>query len=85
MVRSPESLRRILTNYDLEDFMLCKAESRDPAHCLKEGRRVTRCATDLCVSYLYYPRSLFELAIQSCQDEGELRKLLQRSHRLPGE
>ena len=31
-----------------EDFMLCKAENRDPAHCLKEGRRVTRCATDLC-------------------------------------
>ncbi|KAH7931325.1 Ndufa8, NADH-ubiquinone oxidoreductase complex I 19kd subunit [Leucogyrophana mollusca] len=31
-----------------EDFMLCKNESRgDPAHCLKEGRRVTRCATDL--------------------------------------
>ncbi|KAJ3719298.1 Ndufa8, NADH-ubiquinone oxidoreductase complex I 19kd subunit [Lentinula raphanica] len=30
-----------------EDFMLCKAENRDPAHCLKEGRRVTRCATDL--------------------------------------
>ncbi|KAJ7771024.1 hypothetical protein DFH07DRAFT_914267 [Mycena maculata] len=30
-----------------EDFMLCKSESRDPAHCLKEGRRVTRCATDL--------------------------------------
>ncbi|TDL29899.1 NADH dehydrogenase alpha subcomplex subunit 8 [Rickenella mellea] len=30
-----------------EDFMLCKAEDRDPAHCLKEGRRVTRCATDL--------------------------------------
>ncbi|KAJ7887619.1 Ndufa8, NADH-ubiquinone oxidoreductase complex I 19kd subunit [Mycena olivaceomarginata] len=30
-----------------EDFMLCKAESRDPGHCLKEGRRVTRCATDL--------------------------------------
>lgn len=34
--------------YILEDFMLCKAENRDPAHCLKEGRRVTRCATDLC-------------------------------------
>lgn len=32
-----------------EDFMLCKAESRDPAHCLKEGRKVTRCAQDLCV------------------------------------
>ncbi|TKY88251.1 hypothetical protein EX895_002961 [Sporisorium graminicola] len=30
-----------------EDFMLCKNESRDPAHCLKEGRRVTRCARDL--------------------------------------
>ncbi|GBE79761.1 NADH-ubiquinone oxidoreductase 20.8 kDa subunit [Sparassis crispa] len=30
-----------------EDFMLCKAESRDPEHCLKEGRRVTRCAADL--------------------------------------
>ena len=29
--------------------MLCKNESRDPAHCLKEGRRVTRCATDLWV------------------------------------
>jgi len=29
--------------------MLCKAENRDPGHCLKEGRRVTRCAQDLCV------------------------------------
>lgn len=33
----------------IEDFMLCKQENRDPAHCLKEGRRVTRCATDLFV------------------------------------
>lgn len=32
-----------------EDFMLCKAENRDPAHCLAEGRKVTRCAQDLCV------------------------------------
>ena len=31
----------------IEDFMLCKAENRDPGHCLKEGRRVTRCAQDL--------------------------------------
>jgi hypothetical protein len=31
----------------VEDFMLCKKESRDPEHCLKEGRRVTRCAQDL--------------------------------------
>lgn len=30
-----------------EDFMLCKNEDRDPAHCLKEGRRVTRCAREL--------------------------------------
>jgi hypothetical protein len=29
--------------------MLCKKESVDPGHCLKEGRRVTRCAQDLCV------------------------------------
>ncbi|KAF9035017.1 NADH dehydrogenase, alpha subcomplex, subunit 8 [Hymenopellis radicata] len=30
-----------------EDFMLCKSENRDPGHCLKEGRKVTRCAIDL--------------------------------------
>jgi NADH dehydrogenase (ubiquinone) 1 alpha subcomplex subunit 8 len=30
-----------------EDFMLCKAESANPAHCLKEGRKVTRCAADV--------------------------------------
>lgn len=30
-----------------EDFMLCKQENRDPAHCLKEGRKVTRCAADM--------------------------------------
>ena len=30
-----------------EDFMLCKQENRDPAHCLKEGRKVTRCAAEL--------------------------------------
>ena len=30
--------------------MLCKAENRDPEHCLLEGRRVTRCAADLYVS-----------------------------------
>lgn len=27
--------------------MLCKSESRDPSHCLKEGRRVTRCVADV--------------------------------------
>ena len=32
--------------------MLCKQENRDPAHCLKEGRRVTRCATDLFVDLI---------------------------------
>jgi len=30
-----------------DDFMLCKAENRKPEHCLKEGRKVTRCATDV--------------------------------------
>ena len=29
--------------------MLCKSENRDPEHCLKEGRKVTRCAAELCV------------------------------------
>lgn len=33
-----------------EDFMLCKSENRDPAHCLAEGRKVTRCATELWVN-----------------------------------
>ena len=30
-----------------EDFMLCKNENNDPSHCLKEGRKVTRCSIDL--------------------------------------
>ncbi|KAI9140803.1 hypothetical protein BKA69DRAFT_1077814 [Paraphysoderma sedebokerense] len=30
-----------------EDFMLCKNENPDPKACLKEGRKVTRCAIDL--------------------------------------
>ncbi|BEJ11253.1 hypothetical protein CspHIS471_0106750 [Cutaneotrichosporon sp. HIS471] len=30
-----------------EDFMLCKNQDRDPAHCLKEGRKVTRCAQEV--------------------------------------
>lgn len=29
-----------------DDFILCKNESTNPADCLKEGRRVTRCAAD---------------------------------------
>lgn len=39
---------------NVEDFMLCKAENRNPEHCLKEGRRVTRCATDLYVAMQLY-------------------------------
>ena len=42
--------------------MLCKAENRDPAHCLKEGRRVTRCAQDLCV-ILFSPRGSAPLTL----------------------
>ncbi|KAI7863304.1 putative NADH dehydrogenase 22K chain precursor [Spinellus fusiger] len=30
-----------------DDFMSCKNENNDPKHCLKEGRKVTRCAIDL--------------------------------------
>ncbi|KAI9477798.1 MAG: hypothetical protein EXX96DRAFT_226543 [Benjaminiella poitrasii] len=30
-----------------DDFMLCKSENNDPKQCLKEGRKVTRCAIDL--------------------------------------
>lgn len=30
-----------------EDYMLCKSENREEASCLKEGRRVTRCAINL--------------------------------------
>lgn len=30
-----------------EDFMLCKNENNDPKHCLREGRKVTRCALEL--------------------------------------
>ncbi|TXT08990.1 hypothetical protein VHUM_02464 [Vanrija humicola] len=30
-----------------EDFMLCKNENRDPAHCLAEGRKVTRCTQEI--------------------------------------
>ncbi|KAG1042458.1 hypothetical protein G6F43_011905 [Rhizopus delemar] len=30
-----------------DDFMLCKSENNNPEHCLKEGRKVTRCAIDL--------------------------------------
>ncbi|RKP03299.1 hypothetical protein CXG81DRAFT_9721 [Caulochytrium protostelioides] len=29
-----------------EDFLLCKKANGDPEACLKEGRRVTRCAAD---------------------------------------
>jgi NADH dehydrogenase (ubiquinone) 1 alpha subcomplex subunit 8 len=32
-----------------DDFMLCKKDNPDPRACLKEGRRVTRCAQDLYV------------------------------------
>ncbi|KAJ3172170.1 hypothetical protein HDU88_006985 [Geranomyces variabilis] len=30
-----------------DDYVQCKNESQDPKHCLKEGRKVTRCALDL--------------------------------------
>ena len=45
-------LNSTLFVYIIDDFMLCKSENRDPAHCLKEGRRVTRCAADLYAVWL---------------------------------
>ncbi|CAI2166509.1 18038_t:CDS:2 [Funneliformis geosporum] len=30
-----------------DDYMLCKNENNDPKHCLKEGRKVTRCTIEL--------------------------------------
>ena len=55
----------LLTELCVDDFMQCKAENRDPAHCLKEGRRVTRCATELCVPI---PTSRITLTnISGCQ------------------
>ena len=44
--------------------MLCKSESKDPGHCLKEGRRVTRCAADLyveCSHIDYHCNTAFRL------------------------
>ena len=72
--------------------MLCKAENRDPEHCLKEGRRVTRCAQDLCVSTsghrwptaeFYYLLNL-PLRLQYLEDAGELLEGLSSSLELPG-
>ena len=37
------SIIRLTSEY----FMLCKQENRDPAHCLSEGRKVTRCAAEV--------------------------------------
>lgn len=34
--------------------MLCKAEDGNPEHCLKEGRRVTRCAQDALVKAIRF-------------------------------
>ena len=30
-----------------DDYMLCRAENNQPEHCLKEGRKVTRCASNV--------------------------------------
>ena len=54
-----------------EDFMLCRNESADPEHCLKEGRRATRCAQELCVLSCCRARShdSFGKLGMSCGDE----------------
>jgi len=52
--------------------MLCKSENRDPAHCLKEGRKVTRCAQDLSVFLSFFCSSSQQAATEQdwnpCQD-----------------
>lgn len=55
-----------------EDFMLCKAEDRSPEHCLKEGRKVTRCAQDLYVSArsLLSPRYAGLAPCGGCRERG---------------
>ncbi|PVU97596.1 hypothetical protein BB559_001998 [Furculomyces boomerangus] len=52
-----------------EDFMLCKAENDDPAHCLKEGRKVTRCSIDV-ISKVKANCSEFFEAHWKCLDLG---------------
>ncbi|KAG6861982.1 hypothetical protein C0995_009166 [Termitomyces sp. Mi166 len=54
----------------LEDFILCKAEDRNPEHCLKEGRRVTRCATDLCETYVLAYKSKQFQAHWNCLEKN---------------
>lgn len=44
-----------------DDFMLCKKDANGPADCLKEGRRVTRCAV-----------SVFEDLNKHCLDQFRL-------------
>ena len=61
----------------LDDFMLCKAENRDPANCLKEGRRVTRCAQDLyvplpCTSASHHSQLTCDIRTQNNKDAREL-------------
>lgn len=53
-----------------EDFMLCKNENRDPEHCLKEGRRVTRCAQDLYV-YTYKLTGSIQKIGEKCGNEWD--------------
>lgn len=35
-----------------DEFILCKAESDNPVHCIKVGRKVTECALRVYVSLL---------------------------------
>lgn len=52
--------------------MLCKNENRDPGHCLKEGRRVTRCAQDL---YVLFQASLNTLDSLTYISSYSLRRI----------
>eukprot|EP01121_Diplochlamys_sp_Union-15-3_P016549 TRINITY_DN5651_c0_g1_i1.p1 TRINITY_DN5651_c0_g1~~TRINITY_DN5651_c0_g1_i1.p1 ORF type:complete len:142 (-),score=19.11 TRINITY_DN5651_c0_g1_i1:93-473(-) len=34
-------------NKQNDDFLLCKTEDEDPAHCVQQGKAVTRCGFDV--------------------------------------
>lgn len=52
-----------------EDFMLCKQENRDPAHCLREGRKVTRCAAEVLVECCFVAHHSVNMIRENCLAE----------------
>ncbi|PIA17700.1 NADH dehydrogenase, alpha subcomplex, subunit 8 [Coemansia reversa NRRL 1564] len=55
-----------------EDFMLCKDEDRNPQHCLREGRKVTRCAIDVLEKIQANCRDEFRAHWQCLDDKNQM-------------